>query len=185
MEDEKFTVIDERPCPVCGGKHGPQIHFTEPQPSYYTIIPASIRYDKELSEFEKLLYGEIVALTNKEGYCWAENKYFAGLYKKSITHISNSIKRLACLGHIIVKINKEAGNTRRIYITEAIKGNLKTYLKKFKEGSLKKFKDTNNTSINNKINSNEKFKQCGSNPLYREWCMSGSKLSFEEYVKRY
>ena len=43
------------------------------KPNYYAIIPAEIRYDKKLTPNSKLLYGEITALANKEGYCWAGN----------------------------------------------------------------------------------------------------------------
>ena len=42
--------------------------------SYYAIIPAYIRYNKELKFGERLMYGEITALSNKEGYCYAKNK---------------------------------------------------------------------------------------------------------------
>ena len=47
--------------------------------SYYAIIPANVRYDPDLTPNAKLLYGEITALTNDKGYCWASNNYFANL----------------------------------------------------------------------------------------------------------
>ena len=47
--------------------------------NYYAIIPSTVRYDPDLKPSEKLLYGEITSLTNKMGYCFATNKYFADL----------------------------------------------------------------------------------------------------------
>ena len=35
------------------------------KPNYYAIIPANVRYDNELRANEKLLYGEITALSSK------------------------------------------------------------------------------------------------------------------------
>ena len=47
------------------------------RPNYYAIIPADVRYDKRLKPIERLLYGEITCLSNKEGYCFASSNYFA------------------------------------------------------------------------------------------------------------
>ena len=44
------------------------------QPSYYSILTANVRYDKELKANEKLLFSEITALSNRNGYCHATNK---------------------------------------------------------------------------------------------------------------
>ena len=52
----------------------------EEKPSYYAIIPANVRYDKNLKANEKLMYGEITALSKKNGICYASNNYFAKLY---------------------------------------------------------------------------------------------------------
>ena len=39
----------------------------ENKSNYYAIIPATVRYSKELKANEKLLYGEITSLSNKNG----------------------------------------------------------------------------------------------------------------------
>lgn len=44
------------------------------------VIPAKVRYSEKLVAIQKLFYGEITALSKENGYCTAEDKYFAGLY---------------------------------------------------------------------------------------------------------
>lgn len=74
------------------------------KPNYYAIIPAQVRYNNELSPNAKLLFGEITALSGKEGKCWAQNKYFAELYNVDVKTISRWIKQLHELGFIKVAI---------------------------------------------------------------------------------
>lgn len=74
------------------------------KPSYYAVIPAEVRYDKDLKPNEKLLYGEIWALAQKEGYCWASNNYFAELYNVYPTTISKWIKHLEEKGYVTFKL---------------------------------------------------------------------------------
>ena len=74
--------------------------MTENNPNYYSIIPAEVRYCEDLTPNAKLLYGEITALANKSGYCWASNSYFANLYKVSERIISEWVKQLAEKGFI-------------------------------------------------------------------------------------
>lgn len=73
-------------------------------PAYYAIIPANIRYDKDLIPSAKLLYGEITALSNKNGYCWAKNKYFSDLYGVTKKTISTWINQLKEKGFISIEI---------------------------------------------------------------------------------
>ena len=81
----------------------------EPEPSYYAVIPANVRYDTRLSPLAKLLYGEITCLCQKEGFCWATNAYFAKLYQKSKVWISNVINLLAKCGYISIELQYKEG----------------------------------------------------------------------------
>lgn len=89
-------------------------------PSFYAIIPACVRYDKRLSAEAKILYGEISALTNKEGYCWATNGYFRDLYEWSQSSLTRYLKQLTDAGHIRVVVDQGAGNERRIYLSSSL-----------------------------------------------------------------
>lgn len=88
--------------------------------SYYAIIPANVRYDKELKPNAKLLYGEITALANEKGYCWATNGYFAELYGVSPETISRWVSQLNKKGYVKVEVIRNEYNKqieeRRIYI---------------------------------------------------------------------
>ena len=75
-------------------------------PSYFAIIPAHIRYDHDLCPNAKLLYGELTALTQKEGYCWASNKYFAELYGVDERTITRWLTALSDKGYIEIDSKK-------------------------------------------------------------------------------
>tara|TARA_B110000503_G_scaffold101671_2_gene151873 strand:- start:1540 stop:2253 length:714 start_codon:yes stop_codon:yes gene_type:complete len=109
--------------------------MSDPNPSYYANIPATVRYDKSLTPNAKLLYGEITALTNKEGYCWAMNAYFADLYGVSKVSISNWVGSLRDNGYIEVQMKYQEGTkkieARHIRIRDGgIQENLNTLPKK-------------------------------------------------------
>ena len=89
------------------------------KPSYYAIIPADVRYSK-LKANAKLLYGEITALSSKEGYCFATNNYFAKLYDVTKNTISLWVSQLHKAGFISVELIKkgEQITERRIGITK-------------------------------------------------------------------
>ena len=89
-------------------------------PGFYSVIPATVRYDANLTPFAIILYSEISALTNKRGYCSASNDYFAKLYNREPETISRTISSLAKAGHILPVIDKQDGNKRRIYLPGSI-----------------------------------------------------------------
>lgn len=120
--------------------------------SYYAIIPANVRYDSELTEKAKLLYGEITCLSNKEGYCFATNNYFAKLYNCTTRAIQNAISKLQERGYIKVVI--EENYQRKIFISSSLgyeKNFIGGYENKFVGGYEKNF--TNNNINNNKLDS--------------------------------
>jgi hypothetical protein len=116
------------------------------KPSYYAIIPAQVRYAKELTPNAKLLYAEITALAQKDGSCWASNKYFSELYNVSTVTISRWISSLVDNSFIIRKIVYKKG-TKEIdkrYLQLCNGG-----INKNVNAPINKNVKDNNTSINN------------------------------------
>ena len=125
------------------------------KPAYYVIVPAAVRYDEKLTANAKLLYGEITALCNKEGYCWAGNSYFANLYGVSKNSISSWINNLRDAGHISVQMNYKEGTQHILnrYIKLLVEGtpeNLGTYPNNLGEGTPENL--VVNTTLNNTYN---------------------------------
>jgi len=138
------------------------------KPNYYGILPANVRYDKELKPMEKILFTEISSLTSKEGYCYAKNSYFAELYDVHKNTVGNWINNLVKRGYLKSVIIYEKGTKniqeRRLYITTptnektdtSINKKIDTCQSKNLEGINKKIDtpinekiEDNNTSINN------------------------------------
>ncbi|MEN2360112.1 conserved phage C-terminal domain-containing protein [Levilactobacillus brevis] len=114
-------------------------------PSYYAIIPANVRYDQNLPGKAILLYGEITALCNQKGYCWASNDYFAKLYGVNSKSIQRWIKNLEDQGYISREVFYKKG-TKEIE-RRNIRLNTTPHLKNKVTPHLKNEAD-NTTSIN-------------------------------------
>ena len=137
------------------------------KPNYFGILPANVRYDKNLKPMEKILYTEISSLTNKDGYCYATNSYFSKLYEVHKNTVGIWINNLEKQGYIKTVLIYKKGTKeiieRRIYINQKIdtpiNENVDTYQQKDLEPINEKIDtpinenvEENNTSINNKIN---------------------------------
>ncbi|WP_164905645.1 conserved phage C-terminal domain-containing protein [Latilactobacillus sakei] len=131
------------------------------EPNYYAIIPANVRYDKRLIQGAKLLYGEITALSNQKGYCWASNNYFMKLYGVSRFTIQAWLKSLEDCGYINRQVVYKEGSkeiqARYIGIT--------SYPSQEKLATPSKENlPVNNTSFNNTVNNTNNIKPLSGKP---------------------
>lgn len=135
-------------------------------PNYYAIIPAEVRYDKDLSSTAKLLYAEITSLCSKSGECWASNEYFSNLYSTSERTISRLLKLLKDKNYISIELiykskSKEIEKRAIKLANVGIDKNVERYRQKCQEGIDKNvfypidknvqennINNINNTSIN-------------------------------------
>lgn len=123
----------------------------EEQPSFYSIVTADVRYNKNLKANEKLLFSEITALSNKNGYCYAPNNYFAELYDVDKTTVSKWISHLTKQGYlksILIKDGKKIIERRLYPITTPIGKNANTPVDQKINTPIGKNAKDNNTSIN-------------------------------------
>lgn len=88
---------------------------TPEKPGYWAVLPASVRYDKQLPPSARLLYAEISSLTDERGYCFAGNEYFMALYNLSERTIRRLISELSRLGYVTVEDGDGGSGRRRIY----------------------------------------------------------------------
>lgn len=134
----------------------------EQQKAYYAIIPANVRYDKDLAPNAKLLYGEITALCNEKGYCWASNQYFAELYGVSVLSVKRWVNSLVTKGYVYRRLtykpNSKEVDKRILSIDGGIKIDITSVqncydpsIKNDTSSSIKNDTD-NNTVINNTFN---------------------------------
>lgn len=124
----------------------------ENKPNFYAIIPANVRYDKDLSPNAKLLYGEITSLCNEKGYCWANNNYFMELYALSERSIQILLKQLSEKEYIKIVIEKN--KYRKIFITDNPEKNFGVPRKIFRPNPEKNFPHNNKMNKKNKYNEN-------------------------------
>jgi len=123
------------------------------KPNYYAVIPADVRYNKNLSPNSKLLYAEITALCNMNSKCTASTQYFCKLYEVSRVSIQKWLKILEDNNYI-----------KRVNIYKPDSKQIETRVITLVNSSIKqKLTDNTNININNNnltdSNKKERFKK--------------------------
>ena len=126
---------------------------------YYSVIPATVLYNKELKANEKLLYAIITSLACKEGYCFASNKYLAEKLDVNPKTISSWISDLKDKNFVIAELIRNENKQiiqRRIYINDVPYPLNNGYQYQSKNGqAIHQKVEDNNIRNNNKINNKE------------------------------
>lgn len=128
------------------------------KPNYFGILPANVRYDKNLKPMEKILYTEISSLTNKDGYCYATNSYFSRLYEVHKNTVGTWINNLEKQGYIKTVLIYKKGTKeiieRRIYINQKIDVPINEKVDTYQQKDLEPINEKVDTPINKKIEDN-------------------------------
>ena len=109
------------------------------KPNYYAILPAEVRYSKDLTPNAKLLYAEITALCNMNGKCTASTQYFCRLYEVSRGAVQNWLKMLDDNGYI----------NRTVIYKQGTKEIMHRYINLKDKGSINISTDNTNINISN------------------------------------
>ena len=152
-------------------------------PSFFSILTAEVRYNKQLTALEKLLFSEITALTNYKGFCYATNSYFEFVFGVSRSTIQRALRNLE--NHKAIRIDLETNDkkqvlNRKIFILIDGGGSVKNDTRgSSKNDTLNNTREKeNNTSLNTNVNTtwNSNFKNKKQRPdVNPDW--------LEEYLK--
>ena len=88
---------------------------------YYSVIPATVLYNKELKANEKLLYAIITSLACKEGYCFASNEYLAeklGVNRKTVSSWITHLEEKKFIIREVIRNENQRILKRKIYLND-------------------------------------------------------------------
>lgn len=106
------------------------------------------------------MFSEITALSNKWGYCTANNRYFSDLYAVHNSTVSRWLSQLKEFGYVTIDVDATKGNERKIYpsdqkVNRGVDKKIKTYTQKSQDPYTQKSQQgidekvkNNSTSIN-------------------------------------
>lgn len=135
--------------------------------NFFAIIPATVRYNKNIKPLAKLIWAEISCLTNVKGFCFCTNGYLSKCFDVDKSTISRYIKSLEDENLIKVVVYKDDSGAfieRRIYpLISATTGDCLNSEEGYcieetgcltdeRRGFLDAIHNNNNININNNIN---------------------------------
>lgn len=82
------------------------------------FIPACVWTCKELTPAEKMMLGEILALSESKGYCTAGRKHFADWLDCTLPNISYMLVKLEKMGYLFIQ--RTSGGTSKIVVNKAL-----------------------------------------------------------------
>ena len=88
---------------------------------YYSVIPATVLYNKELKANEKLLYAIITSLACKEGFCFATNEYLAkklGVNRKTVSNWITHLEEKKFIIKEVIRNENQQVIKRKIYLND-------------------------------------------------------------------
>lgn len=137
--------------------------------SYYVLIPEKILHNNKLSPFARLIYGELLALANINGFAWISNKKLAEKYDVTTRTITQAVSALETENLLVTKLiykpNSKEVERREIYFNAPMENNFMgvskkssiPYGKNLPYPIEKNFQDNNtvNNTINNHNNNSD------------------------------
>lgn len=136
-----------------------------------SLLPTAVRYDSRLKGDAKVLYSEILLLSNKAGYCYATDQHLAALFSKTRVTVNTYIKTLKKLGYIRVETIRQGKQIteRHIYPLELPKTSIFQNDKSVvSRDSATGSKKTNTTGSKNSLTVNDSNSNDSKKELERE-----------------
>ncbi len=131
-------------------------------PGFWAIIPATVRYDKDLIPNAKLLFAEITALQGKDGYIYTKDEYFSRVFNVTKNNITKWIRQLRDKNYIKVQFEYKGKSliikkgSRRISVLLGIEKDSHLGIEKDSTINNNKYKSIiNNTSVSKETTIND------------------------------
>jgi hypothetical protein len=133
----------------------------EERQSYYVVIPMPVFEDKDLKANEKLLYGLISSLINKEGFCFASNEFLSTKLNISKINISKTLKKMEEKGYIAMVYLRDGAivKNRKIYIDSRLSQTITAIITNDNGAIIANDKEINKAIYSNRLNKKEIYKE--------------------------